>query len=73
MDSKVKTDGMILALAGNQTDLPEAQRQVNHSIAKGFGEGLNIIYGETSAKTGEGISKLFKKLGKRIYKQMYKK
>ena len=73
LDSKEKADGMILALAGNKSDLPENQKQVTLSTAKTFGEGHKLILAETSARTGEGILALFQKIGEEIYKKKNKK
>lgn len=73
LDSKTKNEGMIIALAGNKSDLPDNQKQVSFTKAKTFAENHKLIFFETSAKTGEGISPLFQKLGEKIYKKKKKK
>ena len=61
-------DGMFdLYLVGNKIDL---KRKVNQQDAELFAKSINAIYFETSAKTGENISKLFNQVAENIsYKQ----
>lgn len=72
LDSKVKQDGLVLALAGNKSDLPESKRQVNTLNAKSFAENNKMIFTETSAKTGEGVNALFQMLSEEIAKKISK-
>ena len=46
------------AVIGNKKDC-EKDRQVDYQILKEFAETNNFVFSETSAKTGEGIDKLF--------------
>lgn len=72
LDSKVKQDGLVLALAGNKCDLPETKRQVVTMNAKSFAESNKMIFAETSAKTGEGVNSLFQMLSEEIAKKLSK-
>lgn len=72
LDSKVKQDGLVLALAGNKCDLPDAKRQVQTFNAKTFAENNKMIFAETSAKTGEGVTALFQMLSEEISKKLSK-
>jgi len=72
LDSKVKQDGLVLALAGNKCDLPDSKRQVQTLNAKGFAENNKMIFAETSAKTGEGVTSLFQMLSEEISKKLSK-
>ena len=47
-----------LAVIGNKKDC-EAQRKVDYKTLKEFADTNKIVFSETSAKTGEGIDKLF--------------
>ncbi|KAK8884901.1 hypothetical protein M9Y10_044024 [Tritrichomonas musculus] len=49
-----------LVVIGNKTDLPE-ERQVTEEEGQELANQLGaVVYGETSAKTGDGINKIFK-------------
>eukprot|EP00501_MAST-03F_sp_TOSAG23-6_P000812 GSMAST32.ASY1.ANO1.842.1 assembled CDS len=49
----------IIALAGNKSDLDGMRRQVSREEAEAFAEEENIIYYETSAKSGENVFQIF--------------
>ena len=49
---------IVIALCGNKTDL-EARRQVTQEEAKKYAEEEGLMWGETSAKSGEGVSEIF--------------
>ena len=72
LDSKVKQDGLVLALAGNKCDLPDSKKQVTTLTAKTFAENNKMIFAETSAKTGEGVNILFQLLSEEISKKISK-
>lgn len=72
LDSKVKQDGLVLALAGNKCDLPESKRQVTTLTAKNFAESNKMIFAETSAKTGDGVNSLFQQLSEEISRKISK-
>lgn len=53
---------IIIALCGNKSDLA-ARRQVSEEEAKKYAEEEGLMWGETSAKTGEGVSEIFTEIG----------
>lgn len=73
LDSNVKGEGMIVGLVGNKCDLPENKKQISRAMGQGFADNHNLIFAETSAKSGEGIQMLFQKLTEQIYDKMEKK
>jgi len=70
LDSKIKQDGIIIAMVGNKCDLPDGDKQVNTITGKKFAEDNKIFFAETSAKTGEGVNNLFELLSEEIAKKM---
>jgi small GTP-binding protein len=54
-----------LVLVGNKADL-ESERQVNKEVAKNFAKENNLLFLETSAKTGTNIEKIFQILSEKI-------
>ncbi len=62
-------DTVVLALAGNKADIDPAQKKVNFMTAKEVASKQSMVFSETSAKTGEGIQELFKKVAERIVKE----
>ena len=58
----------IFAVVGNKTDL-EDTREVNAEEGKKFAEEKNFIFAEVSAKTGDGIKKLFDVILKKMLKK----
>lgn len=53
---------IVIALCGNKTDL-NARRQVSQEEAKKYADEEGLMWGETSAKTGEGVSDIFTAIG----------
>lgn len=53
---------IVIALCGNKLDLAE-RRQVTQEEAQKYAEEENLMWGETSAKTGEGVADIFNQLG----------
>jgi len=53
---------IVIALCGNKTDL-SARRQVSQEEAKKYADEEGLMWGETSAKTGEGVSDIFTAIG----------
>ena len=51
-----------IALCGNKLDLA-ARRQVTEEEAKKYAEEEGLMWSETSAKSGEGVSEIFTALG----------
>lgn len=57
---------IVIALCGNKLDLAE-RRQVTQEEAKKYAEEEGLMWGETSAKSGEGVSDIFVSLGMCFY------
>lgn len=53
---------IIIALCGNKSDL-SARRQVSQEEAKKYAEEEGLMWGETSAKSGEGVTEIFTEIG----------
>jgi len=53
---------IVIALCGNKTDL-NARRQVSQEEAKKYADEEGLMWGETSAKTGDGVSDIFTAIG----------
>src|ERR1700726_50203 len=56
---------IVIALCGNKTDL-SALRQVSQEEAKKYADEEGLMWGETSAKTGEGVADIFTNIGRHI-------
>jgi len=56
---------IVIALCGNKTDL-NARRQVTQEDAKKYADEEGLMWGETSAKTGEGVSDIFTAIAKKL-------
>ena len=64
---KVENDNMILCLIGNKCDLKSDDRKVSKIQGENYAKENNLIFFETSAKSGEGITELFNTIGNKIY------
>ena len=53
---------IVIALCGNKLDLA-ARRQVSQEEAKKYAEEEGLMWGETSAKSGDGVSDIFTSIG----------
>jgi Ras-related protein Rab-5C len=53
---------IVIALCGNKTDLA-ARRQVSQEEAKKYAEEEGLMWAETSAKSGEGVTEVFTAIG----------
>ncbi|CEO96314.1 Ras family [Plasmodiophora brassicae] len=58
---------MVIALAGNKTDL-EDQRQVTPEVAKAYADEQDIFFTETSAKTADNVNELFVMIARKLPK-----
>ena len=56
---------IVIALCGNKTDL-SARRQVSQEEAKKYADEEGLMWGETSAKSGEGVSDIFTAIGESL-------
>ena len=70
LNDKVEIDNMVLCLAGNKSDIEGSRRQVSTAKGKAFAEEHNMIFYETSAKTGAGVKELFQAIAVKEYEIM---
>ncbi|EJD54480.1 ras-domain-containing protein [Auricularia subglabra TFB-10046 SS5] len=56
---------IVIALCGNKSDLA-ARRQVTQEEAQKYAEEEGLMWGETSAKTGEGVADIFTAIAKKL-------
>ena len=73
LNDKVETDNMVLCLAGNKNDVDASERKVPTSKGKAFAEEHNMIFYETSAKTGSGVKELFQAIATKEYELLTNK
>ena len=69
---KVENENMILCLVGNKCDVSQDDRKISTVRGKNYAEENNMIFYETSAKTGEGVKDLFVTIANKVYEQMKK-
>ena len=69
---KVENENMILCLVGNKCDVNQEDRKITNFKGKNYAQENNMIFFETSAKTGEGIKDLFVTIANKVYEQMKK-
>ena len=67
LNDKVEIENMILCLAGNKNDVEASKKTVPTSKGKAFAEEHNMIFYETSAKTGAGVKELFQAIAAKEY------
>lgn len=58
---------ILLCLAGNKCDVPNSERKLTLSDGKSFAEKYEMIFYETSAKEGTGITELFTDVAQKLY------
>ena len=73
LNEKVEVDKMLLCLAGNKNDVEVSKKTVPTSKGKAFAEEHNLIFYETSAKTGAGVKELFQAIAVREYELLKEK
>ena len=69
---KVENENMILCLVGNKCDVSNDERKISTAQGKKFAQENNMIFYETSAKTGEGVTDLFVTIANKVYEQQKK-
>ena len=73
LNDKVEIDNMILCLVGNKNDVDASRKVVSTSKGKAFAEEHNMIFFETSAKTGAGVKELFQAIAVKEYELLKEK
>ena len=58
----------VLALAGNKCDLDDSLKKITYTTAIEVAEQHNMIYHETSAKTGSGVQEIFNEIVRDVIK-----
>ena len=69
---KVENENMILCLVGNKCDVNQEDRKITNFKGKNYAQENNMIFFETSTKTGEGVKDLFVTIANKVYEQMKK-
>ena len=64
---KVENENMILCLVGNKCDVNINERKIMTNKGKNYANENNMIFYETSAKTGEGVKDLFVTIANKVY------
>jgi len=70
LKDKVDQENMLLCLAGNKNDVDKNEKKVTESQGKEFAEKNNMLFFETSAKTGAGVKELFQTIAKKEYDKL---
>ena len=67
LNDKVDQDNMLLCLAGNKNDVDPSEKKVPTTKGKEYAETHNMVFFETSAKTGSGVKELFQAIAAREF------
>ena len=70
---KVENENMILCLVGNKCDVNINERKIMTNKGKNYANENNMIFYETSAKTGEGVKDLFVTIANKVFEQQKNK
>merc|ERR1712232_1231173 len=65
---ELQSTDTLIALAGNKFDL-DASRVIDSAEARKYADSMNILYMETSAKSGENVNELFNEIAVRLPKK----
>lgn len=69
LSDNIKKEDAILYLVGNKKDLDPQDKKVDTAVAQKFAEKHGMLFTEVSAKTGDGVSDLFKNLAEELAKK----
>ena len=64
---KVENENMILCLVGNKCDVSAEERKIPKIQGENFAKENNMLFFETSAKTGEGVTDLFVTIANKVF------
>ena len=64
---KVENENMILCLVGNKCDVSAEERKISKIQGENFAKENNMLFFETSAKTGEGVPELFVTIANKVF------
>ena len=70
LKEKVDDDSLVIYLVGNKVDLAEADQEVRAvptPEAQQYADDNGLLFGEVSAKTGQGIQETFQAIGQKLY------
>ena len=67
LNSKSEMDNIVVALAANKVDLPTQDIKIPVSQCRAYAEENNMIFIETSAKSGLGVTELFRAVADQVY------
>lgn len=65
-NNNTDSDSFVLALCGNKSDVDPALKKISFQSAAELAKKHNMILAECSAKTGEGVQQMFKKIAEKI-------
>jgi len=61
------SDGkFVMALAANKCDMPPESHKISEKITDEIAKKYNMIHSKVSAKTGEGLPEMFKKISEKV-------
>ncbi len=60
--------GFVMALAGNKCDMPPDSHKISNALSQDIAKKYGMIFNEVSAKTGQGLPEMFRKIAERVHK-----
>ncbi|KAM3159913.1 GTP-binding protein YPT52 [Lachancea thermotolerans] len=72
LKNKVGDQDLVICLAGNKVDICDEDataREVQREDAQLYAQEQGLLFYETSAKTGAGVSAIFQEIGERVYQK----
>jgi len=70
LDDQIKKENLLLILVGNKCDIEPGKKEVDTLTAQKYATENNMMLFEVSAKTGEKVDELFKRMAEDIAKLM---